>query len=105
MLPIDREFGILYILYFLLYSFILYKLISELKTSKFGLTILLIVSIALNTILYFDPENFKGGGSLVILFYSGVIFVLTFIAFMIYQFLTTRKRKTAHNIGLVTRRQ
>ena len=91
MLPIDGEFGILYVLYFLLYSLIVYKLISEFKSSKFFLGIILVISLALNLLLYLDPENFKQGGSLVVLFYSGIIFLLTLITFTLYQYLIKKK--------------
>ena len=92
MLPLDGEFGILYILYFILYSFIVYKIINCKGISKLFLTIVLIVSIIINTILYFKPENFEGGGSLVVLFYSGLILISTFLIVLINQ-LVSKIRK------------
>ena len=99
MLPIDNEFRLLYASYFLLYSFIIYKIITETRSNKIRLTVFLIISFLLNIVLFSDSENFTGGGSLVVLFYSGFLFIITLLTIIINLFIINRKRKTMHNIG------
>ncbi|WP_130735845.1 hypothetical protein [Flavobacterium sp. J27] len=82
MLPIDHEFVLLYILYGLLCCYIIYKIVSESKRNKFRFISYLIISLSLNGFLFYDVENFKGGGSLVVLFSSGVLLLFTFVTFV-----------------------
>ena len=83
MLPIDDEFGLLYLLYVLLYSYVLYKIIRESRPAKIRFIIYFVVSLSVNGFLFYDAENFEGGGSLVVLFYSGILFLLTLVIIII----------------------
>ena len=83
MLPIDSEFSIIYLLYFIFYSYLIYKIFYQKSNNKLFLILLFLISLVLNFILYYNPENFEGGGSLVILFYSGIIFILSILTFII----------------------
>lgn len=93
MLPIDDEFGLLYVLYVLLYSYVLYKIISTPKPNKIRFIIYFVVSLSVNGFLFYDAENFKGGGSLVVLFYSGILLVVTLIVLIIDKLITLSKSK------------
>ena len=93
MLPIDHEFGLLYLLYVLLYSYVLYKIIRESRPAKIRYISYFVVSLLLNVLLFYDAENFKGGGSLAILFSSGILLLLTLVLLILDQFVCSRKRK------------
>lgn len=93
MLPIDHEFGLLYVLYILLYSYVLYTIISTPKPNKIRFIIYFVISLSVNGFLFYDAENFKGGGSLAVLFCSGILFVLTLIALLIDKVITSNKSK------------
>ncbi|MCA4781027.1 hypothetical protein [Empedobacter stercoris] len=53
--------------------------------------LILSISILLNVLLYSNSNNFEGGGSLVVLFYSGIIYLFTLLAIVLNQFLGKRK--------------
>ncbi len=74
MLPIDSEFSLLYFLYFMIFSYITYQITRSKRANKIRLSLIIIVSVLLNMIFFLNPKNFEGGGSLVVLFYSGIIF-------------------------------
>lgn len=93
MLPFDREFTMLYIMYLILFTYILYNIINGTKYNKIRLLIILTVCILLNLFLYVDSENFKEGGSLVVLFYSGILFLITTIITAVNNYITDRKEK------------
>lgn len=93
MLPFDREFTMLYIMYLILFTYILYSIINGTKYNKIRLLIILTVCILLNLFLYVDSENFKEGGSLVVLFYSGILFLITTIITAVNNYITDRKEK------------
>ena len=92
MLPIDSEFSIVYLLYFIFYSYLIYKIFYQKSNNKLFLLTVFLISLVLNFILYYNPENFEGGGSLVILFYSGIIFILSILT-VIIQKLVSKVRK------------
>ena len=83
MLPIDHEFVLLYILYVLLYFYIIYSIIRESMPTKIRYISYFVISLLLNVLLFYDAENFKGGGSLAVLFSSGVLFLLTVVLVII----------------------
>ncbi|MCS3552732.1 hypothetical protein EDF66_101324 [Sphingobacterium sp. JUb20] len=91
MLPLDDEFLIIYSAYFLLFSYMVYGIIKGKRLNKIGLTSILLISLSLNLYLYLDPDNFKGGGSLGVWFYSWIIFLLTLIITIIYQLFVNRR--------------
>ncbi|CAM3282419.1 hypothetical protein EMST110833_06100 [Empedobacter stercoris] len=91
MLPIDGEFGILYIFYLILFCFCIFQIIIGNKFSRIKTMLILSISILLNVLLYSNSNNFEGGGSLVVLFYSGIIYLFTLLAIVLNQFLGKRK--------------
>lgn len=92
--PIDGEFSRLYILYLILFSFLFYRIfLKSSKSNKIRLAIILATCIVLNVLLYWDPENFKYGGSLVVLFYSGILWIFTIILTIINEAIEYRIRK------------
>lgn len=92
MLPIDDEFLIIYSAYFLLFFYMVYGIIKVKRLNKIGLTVILLISLSLNLYLYLDPDNFKGGGSLGVWFYSWILFLLTLTITIIYQIIVNRKK-------------
>ncbi len=91
MIPIDGEFGILYVFYLILFCFCIFKMIVGNKFSRIKTILILSISILLNVLLYSNSNNFEGGGSLVVLFYSGIIFLLTLVVILLDQLLGKRK--------------
>ena len=91
MLPIDHEFGLLYLLYVLLYSYVLYKIIRESRPAKIRYMSYFVVSLLLNVLLFYDAENFKGGGSLAVLFSSGILLLLNLVIVIIDKLLAYSK--------------
>ncbi len=94
MLPLDNEFSLLYILYLTLFIYIFYR-VFKFSRNRFGLIAIAIVSISINLILYLDEENFKGGGSLGVLFYSGIVLMGTTVAVIINNLVFNRKNKNS----------
>lgn len=96
-IPIDSEYVPLYILYLILFSFLLYRIfLKGSKSNKIRSAIILLPCILLNVLLYWDPENFKYGGSLVVLFYSEILLILTAIVTIVNEYIEcriTRRRK------------
>jgi len=74
MLPTDNEFSVLYAGYFVFYLIAIIRLIRNKSHRIFKITLLL-VGLSLNILLFADPENFKYGSSLVVLFYSAIILI------------------------------
>lgn len=74
MLPTDNEFSVLYACYGFFYLMAIVGLIRNKSQRIFKITLLL-VGLSLNILLFIDPENFKGGSSLVVLFYSAIILI------------------------------
>ena len=91
MLPIDNEFSLLYLLYLTLFIYIFYR-IFKFSRNRFGLIAIAGVSISLNLMLYLDEENFKGGSSLVVLFYSWILLIVTVVAVMVNNIIFNRKK-------------
>lgn len=90
MFPTDNEFTLLYFLYFLIFAYIIYQIIISKRANQIRLSLIIIVSILLNMIFYLNPENFEGGGSLVVLLYSGIIFLGTTISTFINQIISKK---------------
>ncbi len=93
MFPTDNEFTLLYFLYFLIFTYIIYQIIISKRANQIRLSLIIIVSILLNMIFYLNPENFEEGGSLVVLFYSGIIFLGTTISTFINQIISKKTSK------------
>jgi hypothetical protein len=92
--PIDGEFSRLYILYLILFSFLFYRIfLKNSKSNKIRSIIILASCILLNALLYWDPESFKYGGSLVVLFYSGILLVFATIVTIVNEAIEYRIRK------------
>ena len=91
MFPTDSEFILLYFFYFLIFTYIIYQTIISKRANQIRLSLIIIVSILLNMILYLNPENFEGGGSLVVLFYSAIIFIGTTISTFINQIISKKR--------------
>jgi len=96
MFPIDSEFTLLYLLYFLLFTWIVYQTTKSKRANQIRLSLIIVISLSLNIMLFLNPENFKGGGSLVVLFYSGILLLLTFITTIInqifYKYILSREK-------------
>jgi len=93
MFPIDHEFTMVYALYILLFCYIIYRILIGGKGEKVRLISILSVSLVLNLFLYIDPSNFKGGASLVVLFYSLIIWILTTLVSIINHIFSGWRRK------------
>ena len=91
MLPIDNEFSLLYLLYLILFIYIFYR-IFKFSRNRFGILAITGVSISLNLMLYLNEENFKGGSSLVVLFYSWILLIVTVVAVMVNNFIFNRNK-------------
>ena len=92
----DEEFLILYVVYIGLLLFLLLSTIF-LKDNKGFKNNLVFFSIytAIMLALFSNENNFKNGGSLVVLFYGGIFILLHLTIFMIrrtFIFLSTRKK-------------
>jgi len=89
MFPTDSEFTLLYFLYFLIFAYIIYQIIISKRANQIRFSLIIVFSLLLNMIFYLNPENFEGGGSLVVAFYSAIIFtattIITFINQIIYK--------------------
>ena len=89
MFPTDSEFTLLYFLYFLIFAYIIYQIIISKRANQIRLSLIIVFSLLLNMIFYLNLENFEGGGSLIVLFYSSIIFtattIITFINQIIYK--------------------
>lgn len=77
--------SIYHILYCIPILFIKYSI--KIATISLFLLIVFLISLILNIFLYYNPENFNIGGSLVILFYSGIISIITLLIVIIEKFL------------------
>lgn len=93
MFPIDGEFEMVYFLYFLLFAYVFYQIGKSNKSNKIRLIIIITICLVLNTFLFYDSTNFEGGGSLVVLFYSGIIFILTIISLLTNQIYYSIQKK------------
>ncbi|WP_236554576.1 hypothetical protein [Flavobacterium sp. 9AF] len=80
-------------MYGLLCCYIIYKIGSESKRNKFRFISYLIISLSLNGFLFYDAENFKGGGSLAVLFSSGVLFLFILVTLILDALVINWKRK------------
>ncbi|ADY51855.1 hypothetical protein Pedsa_1288 [Pseudopedobacter saltans DSM 12145] len=97
MFPTDIEFTTLYVIYFIGFVFTIYLILKSRRTNKIRLVLITASSLALNASLFYNPENFKYGGSLVILFYSVIIFLLTITAVTVNQLYPHIKRSNKHH--------
>ena len=93
MFPTDSEFSTLYFFYAVLFGFIVYKFVKGGKPERVWLLATFVVSISLNAYLYYDPGNFKGGASLGVLVYSGIIFLAAAGITVLISFIFSRKKK------------
>ena len=81
MIPTDSEFMLLYLCYLGAFLYFIWNLYIT-KKKKFKVN-LIILSIYSGLILYFfsDEENFKGGSSLAVLFYMGMLLLTHLIVY------------------------
>ena len=93
MFPIDHEFTMVYTLYILLFSYIIYRILAAGNGEKVRLIFIVCISLIANVFLYIDPADFQGGASLVVLFYSLIIWVLTFLATAVNYIFSSWKKK------------
>lgn len=89
MFPIDSEFALLYIMYISYFILSILDIFNN-KMFRISKSIVLIIGIILNLILFLNPENFKGGSSLVVLFYSFLL-LLILIAIQIVLYIKSSK--------------
>lgn len=80
MFPIDEEFSLMYFLFGITLIYIIVGLIKSKRKVFFRLNLVLFILYSFNTFYYFlDLNNFKGGGSLVVLL-MGIIPVISHIS-------------------------
>ncbi len=91
MFPTDNEFTLLYFLYFSIFAYTIYQIIISKRANQIRLSLIIVVSLLLNMIFYLKAENFEGGGSLVVLFYSAIIFIATTIITFINQIIYKKR--------------
>lgn len=91
MLPLTSDFLILYLLYFVLLSIMSYQFVNSNKTNRIRLSVIFAFLFGLNIPLYYNQEDFSQGGSLVVLFYSGIIFILALILLLINYFIRSKR--------------
>lgn len=73
MLPWDEEFVMVYAFHLLALLVIGVKLIYSNRKKTFAIhAIIFAIYLIFNISLFMDDSNFQGGGSLVVLFYSGI---------------------------------
>ena len=82
MFPVDNEFSVLYSCYGFFYLLAIVGLIRNKSQRIFKITLLL-VGLFLNILLFTDPDNFKGGGSLAVLFYSAIILIAQIVVLVV----------------------
>ena len=82
MLPTDNEFSVLYACYIIFYLIAIIGLIRN-KSQRIFKTTLLLAGLSLNILLFIDPENFKYGSSLVVLFYSSIILIAHIVGWVV----------------------
>jgi hypothetical protein len=73
MIPTDSEFTMLYLLYGIVFLLIVLGLFVTQKREYYIHLFVFIIYTSLMIYIFSDKENFKGGGSLVVLFY-GILF-------------------------------
>jgi len=94
MLPTDNDFIALYGLYLLLYLYMFNLLLFHKRLSKKFLISLLIVSLGMNSLLFSNPQIFKYGGAIAVLFYAFFLFIVKVIILLVMHFIAnTRKNK------------
>ncbi|MDY8135570.1 hypothetical protein [Aquimarina sp. 2201CG5-10] len=83
MIPIDGEFLMMYIFY-IGYLIFLVRGAAFSKTKRFYVINLFFYSFYLGIMIYafFDIENFKGGGSLVVLFYGWIFLLVHLVIYL-----------------------
>lgn len=83
MLPTDSEFMLLYLFYLGAFLYFIWKVY---KTKKRWFKInLIVISIYTCFLIYIfsDEENFKGGSSLVVLFYMGLFLLIHLVVYVV----------------------
>lgn len=93
MIPTDSEFLVLYLLYGMLFFFILFRLFSNSTKQNWLHFILFISYTALMIYTFSNEENFRGGGSLVILFYGFILPIAHIIVLLIIRVFRIIKKK------------
>lgn len=73
MIPIDSEFSIMYLIYGIVFLLILLGLWFRQKRVFYIHLFVFLLYTSFMIYIFSDEENFKGGGSLVVLFY-GILF-------------------------------
>ncbi|AXP81921.1 hypothetical protein CJ739_2856 [Mariniflexile rhizosphaerae] len=82
MIPTDSEFSMLYFIYGITFTLILYGLFFTSKKKEFWYHLIFYSLYAgLMSYVFSDKENFSGGGSLVVLFYGFIFPVFHLIVY------------------------
>lgn len=85
MFPVDSEFIAVYTLYSLMLFVIIYGMTSSKYKSFYKWNLLMfIIYIVVAVFVFLDPENFEGGDSLVVLFYSLLLVLIHFMAIICF---------------------
>lgn len=90
MFPIDNEFYLLYVMYLGYFIFSIQDIFNN-KMFRKAKSIVLIIGVILNLMLFLNPDNFKSGGSLTVLFFS---FLLLLLLIIIHIVLYIKSKKT-----------
>ena len=89
MLPWDEEFASVYGLHLLVFLIVSIKLVYSNRKKIFAIhAIIMIAYVIVNLFLLTDESNYQGGGSLVVLFYSGISPLIHLIILLIQEFIT-----------------
>jgi len=96
MLPTDSDFIFLYIAYAAILAYLIYGLIAS-EQKKFYLINIIIFVIYSGIMMYYfsDPEYFKYGNSLAMLFYGGLFVGVHFIILAVIKFIRRGRKDSS----------
>jgi len=93
MLPKSNEFIALYILLFIVIAYYLYIFPRRGIKLRIITSIVFLITTVLLSFIFYNPENFKYGGSLAVLFYSYLLAVTNLAFVLIINFYINKSKK------------
>ena len=99
MIPTDQEFSILYLSYFVMFSYLVLGNLFSKRQPYFAINLIaLLMYLGFLVTIFVDPQNFKGGMSLVVLgksalfliIHLGILLLLWFYKVLVKKQFTTR---------------
>ena len=92
MFPTDSEFTLLYFVYFSVFIYFFLGLIFTKRTIyKVNLTIFSVYFLFM-LYVFLDEDNFKGGNSLVVLFYGGIFVIAHIIIYGVIELIRSFRK-------------